>query len=129
MAKDVMGAAGFFALNQLPELYAGIQRDSSNFPVQYLGANVPQAWAAGSVFSMVQAMIGFQPDAPNQRLLLDPSLPDWVPDLTLRDLRIGQQSFDIRFTRDGAQTAFEVLKGDPANVLRQTMPAGAPAVA
>ena len=129
VAKDVMGAAGFFALNQLPELYAGIQRDSSNFPVQYLGANVPQAWAAGSVFSMVQAMIGFQPDAPNQRLLLDPSLPDWVPDLTLRELRIGQQSFDIRFTRDGAQTAFEVLKGDPANVLRQTMPAGAPAVA
>ena len=121
VARDVMGAAGFFALNQLPELYSGIQRDGSNFPVQYLGANVPQAWAAGSVFSLVQAMIGFQPDAPNGRLLLDPHLPDWLPDLTLRDLRVGQECFDIRFARDGGQTAFEVLKGDPAHVTRQSM--------
>jgi glycogen debranching enzyme len=121
VANDVMGAASFFMLNQLPELYAGIQRDGSNFPVQYLGANVPQAWAAGSVFSLVQAMIGFQPDAPNGRLLVDPSLPDWLPDLTLRGLRIGDGVLDIRFRRDGEQTGFEVLKGDPARVVRQPM--------
>ena len=34
VAEDVMGAASFFMLNQLPELYAGIQRDVANFPVQ-----------------------------------------------------------------------------------------------
>ena len=28
------------------------------FPVQYLGANVPQAWAAGSAFALLQAMLG-----------------------------------------------------------------------
>ncbi len=126
VARDVTDAAGFFMLNQLPELYAGIQRDGSNFPVQYLGANVPQAWAAGSVFSLVQAMTGFQPDAPNGRLLLDPSLPDWLPDLTVRDLRIGQARVDIRFTRDGEQTSFAVLKGDPARVVRQKMTVWAP---
>ena len=116
IAQDVVGAAGFFMLNQLPELYAGIERDGSNFPVQYLGANVPQAWAAGSVFSLLQAMIGFQPDAPNNRLLIDPSLPDWLPDLTLRDLRVGTAAFDIRFVRDGAETNFTVLRGDSACV-------------
>ncbi len=121
VAKDVMGAAGFFMLNQLPELYAGTQRDASNFPVQYLGANVPQAWAAGSVFSLVQAMIGFQPDAPNRQLLLDPTLPDWLPDLTLRGLRVGSAVLDIRFRREGEQTDFEVLSGDPARVLRRAM--------
>jgi hypothetical protein len=40
IAREVSRAAGHFLLNQLPELYAGIQRDGRNFPVQYLGGNV-----------------------------------------------------------------------------------------
>ena len=121
IARDVLGAAQYFMLNQLPELYAGVQRTPSGFPVQYLGANVPQAWAAGSVFSLVQAMIGFQPDAPNRRLLIDPTLPDWLPEFTLTGLLIGQERFDIRFARHGAETEFEVLRGDPSRVVRQPM--------
>ena len=50
IARDISGAAGYFMLHQMPELYSGLQRDPTNFPVQYLGANVPQAWAAGSLF-------------------------------------------------------------------------------
>ncbi len=126
-ARREWAPPSFFVLNQLPELYAGVQRDAYGFPVQYLGANVPQAWAAGSVFSLVQAMLGFQPDAPNDRLLIDPSLPDWLPDLVLRDLRVGRQVFDIRFTRDGDQTGFTVLRGDPARVVRQAMTVWHPA--
>jgi glycogen debranching enzyme len=126
VARDVMGAAGFFMLNQLPELYAGVQRAEGTFPVQYLGANVPQAWAAGSVFSLLQAMLGFQPDAPAGKLGLDPALPDWLPDLTLRDLRVGEQSFDIRFVRNGAATVIDVLRGDADAVVRQPMPLWAP---
>ena len=30
-------------LDRLPELYAGLHRDATSFPVQYLGANVPRA--------------------------------------------------------------------------------------
>ena len=99
-------------LNQLPELYAGIQRDATNFPVQYLGANVPQAWAAGSVFTLLQAMLGLQPDAPRQRLVVDPALPDWMPSVTLRGLQLGEARLDVRFERDGAETRFAVLGGD-----------------
>ena len=127
IARDVVGAASFFMLNQLPELYAGVQRDSSNFPVQYLGANVPQAWAAGSVFSLVQAMTGFQPDAPNEQLVIDPTLPEWLPELTLRDLRVGRDVFDIQFTRSGSETMHEVLRGDPARVVRRPMTVWLPA--
>jgi glycogen debranching enzyme len=113
VAQDVCQAGSFFMLNQLPELYAGLHRDAANFPVQYLGANVPQAWAAGSVFSMVQAMLGFQPDAPHGMLYVDPALPPWLGDLTVRDLRIGEQVFDIRFWRSDEETRFDVVKGDP----------------
>ena len=37
-----------------------LQRDPMSFPVQYLGANVPQAWAAGAPFMLLQAMLGLR---------------------------------------------------------------------
>jgi glycogen debranching enzyme len=111
VARDVSGAASHFLLNQLPELYAGLQRDPTSFPVQYLGANVPQAWAAGTPFMLLQAMLGLQQDAPRGKLYVDPALPDWLPDVTLTDLRLGRRRFDIRFWRNGKDTLFEVTKG------------------
>ena len=112
IARDISEAASYFLLNQLPELYAGVQRDGANFPVQYLGANVPQAWAAGSCFALLQAMLGIQPDAPANTLYVDPDLPPWLPDVTLTDLRLGKKHLDIRFHRDGAKTRWDVLRGD-----------------
>ena len=67
---------------------------------------------------LTQALLGFLPDAPRNKLYIDPFLPPWLPDLTVRDLRIGKNKLDIRFWREGEQTAFEVLKGDPKLVER-----------
>jgi glycogen debranching enzyme len=112
IARDISEAASHFLLNQLPELYSGVARNGANFPVQYLGANVPQAWAAGSCFALLQAMLGVQQDAPNDRLYVDPALPAWLPDVTLMDLRVGRRHIDIRFRRDGDKTVWDVLRGD-----------------
>jgi hypothetical protein len=103
----------------LPELYGGLQRDPTSFPVQYLGANVPQAWAAGTPFMLLQAMLGLQQDAPRGKLYVDPALPDWLPDVTLNDLRLGRRQFDIRFWRDGDKTQWQVLKGNQDAVARR----------
>ncbi|MBV9757525.1 MAG: amylo-alpha-1,6-glucosidase [Alphaproteobacteria bacterium] len=121
IARDVSRAAGHFLLNQLPELYAGIQRDGASFPVQYLGANVPQAWAAGAAFMLVQALLGVVPDAPRGRVFVDPALPAWLPDLTVQDLRVGSDVFDIRFWREGEATEFAVQKGPAQAVIRRRM--------
>jgi glycogen debranching enzyme len=123
LARDISGAASHFLLNQLPELYAGLQRDSTGFPVQYLGANVPQAWAAGTPFALLQAMLGIHPDAPRGKLYVDPALPPWLPDVKLIDLRLGRRRFDIRFWRDGKETQFEVLKGKRSAVERKAVSA------
>jgi glycogen debranching enzyme len=121
VARDISRAASHFLLNQLPELYGGLQRDPTNFPVQYLGANVPQAWAAGTPFMLLQAMLGLQQDAPRGKLYVDPALPDWLPDVTLIDLRLGRRRFDIHFWRDGKETIFKVMKGKPDAVERMSM--------
>lgn len=119
IALRVADAADFFMLRQLPELYAGIHRTETTFPVQYLGANVPQAWAAGSVFTFVQALLGIAPDGQDGKLYVDPELPEWLPDLTISGLRVRDALFDLRFARAGKATEVEVLKGDPAAVVRR----------
>ena len=118
IAHDISIAASHFLLNQLPELYTAFERDETTFPVQYIGANVPQAWAAGSAFMLTQAILGFLPDAPRNKLYVDPSLPIWLSDLTMRDLRVGKHKLDIRFWREGEETAFEVITGDTKLVER-----------
>ena len=118
IAHDISVAASYFRLNQLPELYTAFEREETNFPVQYIGANVPQAWAAGSAFMLTQALLGFWPDAPRNKLYVDPLLPKWLPDLAVYDLHLGRHKLDIRFWREGEDTAFEVIKGDPTLVER-----------
>jgi glycogen debranching enzyme len=107
VARDISEAASYFVSYRLPELYAGVERGPGTFPVQYLGANVPQAWAAGSVFHLLQAILGLQADAPGRRLYLDPELPAWLPDLTLRGLQVGPARFDLRFWREGTRTRWD----------------------
>lgn len=122
VARAISDSASHFLLNQLPELYSGAERTEGGFPVQYLGANVPQAWAAGSAFALVQALLGITLDAPRERVYVDPALPDWLPDITLSDLRLGRRRFDLRFWRDGATTQFEVLRGERHMVERRAAP-------
>ena len=88
-------------------MYAGIENTPGAFPVPYIDANVPQAWAAGSVFHLLQAILGIQADAPNNCLYVDPCLPHWLPELTLHRFKIGNASLDLRFWIAGDRTCWE----------------------
>ncbi len=120
IARDISEAGSHFKMNSLPELYTVAERSQSTFPVQYLGANVPQAWAAGAVFHLLQAMLGFSPDGARGKLYVDPALPAWLPDITLIDVCAAGTRFDIRFFRDGGSTKYEVLRGDASAVEQKT---------
>lgn len=109
IARDISEAASFFAFYRLPELYAGTRREPGSFPIQYLGANVPQAWAAGSVFHLLRAILGLDADARRNTLYVDPVLPEWLPDITLHNLSVGTARVTLRFSRESRGTRFEVL--------------------
>ena len=121
IAHNITTAASHFLLYQVPELYSGIARTPGAFPVQYPGATVQQAWAAGSAFMLLQVLLGIQPDAPRGRLYIDPWLPEWLPDVTLYDLRVGKQKLDLRFWNEDEETHFEILRGDPTTVEKRSM--------
>lgn len=113
VARDISEAASYFVSYRLPELYAGIERRPGTFPVLYPQANVPQAWAAGSVFHLLQAMLGIRADAPRGRLYVDPELPLWLPEITLHGLAVGRARVDLRFWRDGDRSRWtaEIREG------------------
>lgn len=112
IARDISEAASYFVFYRLPELYAGTKREPGAFPVQYLGANVPQAWAAGSVFHLLRAILGLEADAHKKTLYVDPVLPRWLPDITLHNLRVGVSTATLRFWTEDTKTRWEVLSGE-----------------
>lgn len=112
IARDISEAASYFVFYRLPELYAGTRREPGAFPVQYLGANVPQAWAAGSVFHLIQAILGLEADAHKKTLYVNPVLPQWLPDITLHNLRFGSGKVTLRFWTENNETRYEVLSSE-----------------
>jgi len=99
-----------FDSHRPPEVFAGIHRKGNvDFPILYPGgANIPQAWATGSVFHMVRTILGLRADAPNKRLYVKPTLPDWIVELEIQQMRVGPCSLTIHFWRDGNISRWEV---------------------
>ena len=124
IARAMFEVSTLFDYNRLPECFSGHPRDPEHpFPALYPKTNWPQAWSAASLFSIVQAMLGIYPFAPMKTLLLDPELPDWLPQITLRNLHVGKAVVSIHFYRKGNRTRFDVLdKRGTLHVLRQPSP-------
>jgi glycogen debranching enzyme len=96
---------------RLPEVFAGFRRDDYPEPVRYPVACAPQAWAAGALPYMLQVSLGLEPDATRQQLsIVRPVLPEWIGELTLRNVQVGDASVDLRFRRQREATAVAVLE-------------------
>jgi hypothetical protein len=99
--------AAFRSDNQrLPEALSGHPRAEVPAPVPYPQANRPQAWSASAVVQLIQIMLGLYPFAPLHVLaVVRPRLPAWLPELTLRRLRVAQAEVDLHFRRNGDGSA------------------------
>jgi len=95
---------------RLPELFCGFTRRTPNRPVSYPVACSPQAWAAGSPFLMLQAMLGLSAQAQNNLLTINsPVLPPWLNTVELKNLRVGDSTLHLVFRREGETTSFSML--------------------
>lgn len=111
LARAIFDSAALFRYCRLPEVFSGHPRDEAHpFPALYPETNSPQAWSASASFFVLQALLGIQPCAPLEVLLLDPHLPDWLPEIVLRNLQVGNAKVSIKFRRDSSgQTRFQVI--------------------
>jgi glycogen debranching enzyme len=105
LAKALFDASRLFDRNRLPELLGGHARDAAHpHPGLYPNACSPQAWSAGAVILLVDTLVGLKPAAPLGAALIQPQLPEWLPELTLRGISAGSGLIDLRVRRgaDGA---------------------------
>jgi glycogen debranching enzyme len=94
-----------------PELFCGFERTDEDAPIRYPVACSPQAWATGSLFQLIQAMVNLVPDAPGNYLrIIDPALPNSINYLSLKNLQVGTTLLDLEFERSGHSTACRVSK-------------------
>ena len=83
---------------RLPELFCGFPRAAGEPPVAYPVACLPQAWAAGAVFMMLQACLGLKIKGPERRVEIhDPRLPIGIDRLWVEDLRVGPHKISLGF--------------------------------
>ncbi len=102
-------ASALFDLNRLPELFCGFPRRAGKGPTLYPVACSPQAWSAGAVFLLLQASMGLSIDAINNQIVLThPVLPDFLEQVRVRNIAVGNASVDLMLFRSGNTVAVTV---------------------
>jgi glycogen debranching enzyme len=98
-------------LHRLPELFCGLHRRSGEGPTLYPVACSPQAWAAGSVFMLLEAALGIRVEGVGRRVhIAAPHLPESLPRLWLKNLRVGDAAVDLFCERLNGKTHVEVTE-------------------
>ena len=125
IARGMFEAASLFDFQRLPEVISGHPRDALHpFPAMYPKTNWPQAWSSSTLFGLLQCMLGLYPYAPLHALFVDPYLPEWLPDITVSNLHVGEAIVAIRFYREhSGKSSYEVLdKRGRLHIVRQPSP-------
>ncbi len=110
VASQVFEAGLRFPGSRLPELWCGFSRDRRyhSTPAQYPVSCSPQAWAAGSAFMLLQALLGLEADAFEGVVRLRPVLPNWLGRVSFRKLRVAGTQIDFDVIREGHRLLVEV---------------------
>lgn len=120
LAEGMFSAAGLFTEHRLPEVLSGLPRDADHpHPGVYPDSCSPQAWSASAVVALVQALLALRPAAPLRTVLIDPHLPDWLPDLRLEGLRVGRATVDLTVRRRRGGRISVTTRGDRLMVARR----------
>jgi glycogen debranching enzyme len=84
--------------HQLPEVFAGLPRSETPFPIAYPTAARPQAWAAGTPVLLLQVLLGLRPDRIRNRLesVAPLELPHWAGTIRLSGVRAFESTWDVR---------------------------------
>jgi glycogen debranching enzyme len=96
---------------RLPELLCGFRRRASEAPTLYPVACSPQAWSAGAVFLLLQAVLGLSVDAARRQIRFSRAmLPSPIDELAIRGLAVGGASVDLLCERNGDGVDLRVLR-------------------
>jgi glycogen debranching enzyme len=111
LMEAMLDLASLYPGGRVPECVGGYPRSEFPHPGAYPQANAPQAWNQSGLALLVHSVLGLQPVAALDLLVVDPVLPPWLPQVTLEGLRIGGATATLRFYRDtGGESHVEVVR-------------------
>ena len=111
LARAMFDLASLYERGRIPECVGGYGRSEFPHPGAYPRANPIQAWNQSAFPLLVHTILGLQPVALLDLLVVDPVLPSWLPEVIVRDLRLGGATATIRFWRDDSgKSHAEVLR-------------------
>jgi glycogen debranching enzyme len=106
-------ASIFMENHRLPELFCGFPRRAGEGPTLYPIACLPQAWAAGSVFMLLQACLGMAMNGKAERLFFTHSwLPEYLTSVRISNLKVGSSTLDLSLQRGPNDVSVNVLGND-----------------
>jgi glycogen debranching enzyme len=109
--EGLFEAAAYMDLRRLPELFCGFRRVPGKGPTFYPVACAPQAWASAAPFALLQACLGlsFEPAA-EQVSFRHPRLPEFLDQVVIRGLRVGDSRFDVMLRQHRGDVSVNVLE-------------------
>ncbi len=124
LASALFDLAALYPEYHIPECVGGWPRSERSTPGAYPRANTPQLWNTSAFPLLLHTLLGLQPVAALNLLVVDPVLPAWLPEVFLDDLRFGDSVATLRFWRDreGASHADVVRAKGPLRLVRQPPP-------
>lgn len=124
LAEALFELALLYPEFRIPECVGGYARGERAVPGAYPRANTPQLWNATAFPLTIQTLLGLVPIGALRTLLIDPVLPAWLPEIILRDVRVGDAKVTLRFWReDGGSSKWEVMhQQGRVHVVRQPAP-------
>ncbi len=101
----------YLDLHRLPELFCGFKHRPGQGPTLYPIACAPQAWAAATVFYLLQAVLGLSFEGDQSRILFrHPLLPDYLDQILIRNLSLNGATVDLTLQRSAQDVGINVMK-------------------
>jgi glycogen debranching enzyme len=97
IVRSLLDAARHFGY-QLPEVFSGLPRAETPFPIAYPTAARPQAWAAGTPVLLLQVLLGLRPDRLGRRVesVAPGEIPSWAGSIRLTGVRAFDSVWEVQ---------------------------------
>ncbi|MGV3530461.1 MAG: glycogen debranching N-terminal domain-containing protein [Flavisolibacter sp.] len=109
--KALFDASLYIEMQRLPELFCGFERRKGEGPTAYPVACSPQAWSVAAIYLLLESCLRMKIDAVKKQIVFDqPVLPAHLDKISIRGLRLGDETCDFDMHRNEFDVSFRVMR-------------------
>lgn len=121
LVSALFASAEQFEEHRLPELFCGYDNQQEETIVPFPVACSPQAWAAGTPFALVHALLGLQVDSHRKVMKINPTLPEEIDWIECKGIQVGKGSIDITVKKENDEIVFDITNNTSGLKIEQVI--------